>query len=99
MRRSQGSLTFSAQYQQAPVPPEGNIVKREWLRFYAERPARFEMVIASWNTASTLSQTADYSIGTVWGARGPTSTSWIWCVAALRGVAPVTGLESRPDDH
>src|SRR4051812_24086099 len=26
IRRSQGSLTFSAQYQQAPVPPEGNIL-------------------------------------------------------------------------
>ena len=38
IRRSQGSLTFSAQYQQAPVPAEGNIVKREWLRFYDEPP-------------------------------------------------------------
>lgn len=70
MRRSQGSLTFSAQYQQAPVPPEGNIVKREWLRTYAERPPAFDMVIASWDTASTLSETSDYSVGTVWGAKG-----------------------------
>jgi predicted phage terminase large subunit-like protein len=70
MRRSQGSLTFSAQYQQAPVPPEGNIVKREWLRSYAERPSSFDMVIASWDTASTLSETSDYSVGTVWGAKG-----------------------------
>ena len=31
-RRMQGSLVFSAQYQQAPVPPEGNIVRRDWLR-------------------------------------------------------------------
>ncbi|WP_262269563.1 phage terminase large subunit [Microvirga yunnanensis] len=70
MRRSQGSLTFSAQYQQAPVPPEGNIVKREWLRTYAARPSSFDMVIASWDTASTLSETSDYSVGTVWGAKG-----------------------------
>jgi hypothetical protein len=40
---SQGSLTFSAQYQQAPILPEGNIVKREWLRFYQERPSAFDM--------------------------------------------------------
>ena len=70
MRRSQGSLTFSAQYQQAPVPPEGNIVKREWLRSYTTLPSRFDLIIASWDTASTLSETADYSVGTVWGAKG-----------------------------
>lgn len=70
MRRSQGSLTFSAQYQQAPVPPEGNIVKREWLRFYQQVPAKFDLIIASWDTASTLSESSDYSVGTVWGAKG-----------------------------
>ena len=67
---AQGSLTFSAQYQQAPVPPEGNIVRREWLRFCTEPPARFDLVVASWDTASTLSEQADYSVGTVWCARG-----------------------------
>ena len=25
---------FAAQYQQNPQPPGGNIVKREWLKFY-----------------------------------------------------------------
>jgi predicted phage terminase large subunit-like protein len=70
IRRSQGSLTFSAQYQQAPVPAEGNIVKREWLRFYKDPPAAFDFTVASWDTASTLSQSADYSVGTVWGAKG-----------------------------
>ncbi|HVM11343.1 MAG TPA: phage terminase large subunit [Actinomycetota bacterium] len=70
MRRAQGGLTFSAQYQQAPVPIDGNVIKREWLRFYGERPAKFDLVVASWDTASTLSETADYSVGTVWGAKG-----------------------------
>ncbi|MDF2810189.1 MAG: hypothetical protein K0S56_1220 [Microvirga sp.] len=28
------------------------------------------MVIASWDTASILSETADYSVGTIWGAKG-----------------------------
>jgi predicted phage terminase large subunit-like protein len=70
VRRSQGSLTFSAQYQQAPVPAEGNIVRREWLRFYTDPPSSFDFRIASWDTASTLSESADYSVGTVWGAKG-----------------------------
>lgn len=70
MRRAQGSLTFSAQYQQAPIPPEGNIVKREWLRSYCKPPKSFDFIVASWDTASTLSESADYSVGTVWGAKG-----------------------------
>jgi predicted phage terminase large subunit-like protein len=69
IRRAQGSLTFSAQYQQSPVPPEGNIVKREWLRYYTEAPSEFDVVVASWDTASTLSESADFSVGTVWGAK------------------------------
>jgi predicted phage terminase large subunit-like protein len=70
IRRAQGSLTFSAQYQQAPIPPEGNIVKREWLCSYQRPPESFDIVIVSWDTASTLSDKADYSVGAVWGAKG-----------------------------
>jgi predicted phage terminase large subunit-like protein len=70
IRRAQGSLNFSAQYQQAPVPPGGNVIKRDWLRSYATPPARFDRVVISWDTASTLSETSDWSVGTVWGARG-----------------------------
>ncbi len=69
-RRMQGSLVFSAQYQQEPVQLEGNIVRREWLRSYTTAPSSFDFTLASWDTASTLSDTADYSVGTVWGAKG-----------------------------
>ena len=31
---------------------------------------QFDLVIASWDTASTLSESSDYSVGTVWGAKG-----------------------------
>jgi predicted phage terminase large subunit-like protein len=70
IRRSQGSLTFSAQYQQAPIPPEGNIIRREWLRSYKSIPSSFDLIVTSWDTASTLTEAADYSVGTVWGAKG-----------------------------
>ena len=68
-KRIQGSLMFSAQYQQNPIPAEGNVVKREWLRTYDRMP-RFDRVVASWDTASTLAETSDWSVGTVWGAVG-----------------------------
>lgn len=70
MRRMLGSMTFSAQYQQAPVPLEGNIVKREWIRTFTAPPGDFDFKIASWDTASTINDSSDYSVGTVWGAQG-----------------------------
>ncbi len=69
-RRVLGSLAYSAQYQQAPTPVEGNIVRRDWIRTYDERPDAFDFKIASWDTASTLSESADFSVGQVWGAKG-----------------------------
>ncbi len=70
IRRAQGSLTFQAQYQQAPLPPSGNVIRREWLRSYDDPPERFERVMVSWDTASTLGQASDWSVGTVWGSVG-----------------------------
>jgi len=70
IRRAQGSLTFQAQYQQEPVPPGGNVIRRDWLCFFDEQPEEFDTIIMSWDTASTLSETSDYSVGTVWGTIG-----------------------------
>lgn len=68
LRRTLGSLSFAAQYQQNPVPPDGNIIRRDWLRYYDTAP-ECEFVLASWDTASGTEETADYSVGTVWGFR------------------------------
>jgi predicted phage terminase large subunit-like protein len=70
IRRAQGSLLFSAQYQQQPISSEGNIIKREWLRYYERPPSSYERVIVSWDTASTTGSTSDWSVGTVWGTQG-----------------------------
>lgn len=69
-RRAQGTLIFSAQYQQEPIPLLGNIIKRDWIHYFDAPPETFDRTVASWDTASTLSETADYSVGTVWGAKG-----------------------------
>ena len=71
LRRDIGTMNFSAQYQQAPVPPGGNVIKRAWLRDYGALPHRFEKVVISWDTASTLGEHNDWSVGTVWGRLGP----------------------------
>lgn len=70
LRRTLGSLSFSAQYMQTPLPVEGNIIKREWLRFYDIVPEPLDLVMVSWDTASTESEESDFSVGTVWGLKG-----------------------------
>lgn len=70
-----GSMTpyhFAAQYQQNPQPPEGNIVKREWLRFYTpeEKPDDFGTILQSWDTAVKDTEIANFSVCTTWGVKG-----------------------------
>jgi predicted phage terminase large subunit-like protein len=71
LKADAGSLIFSAQYQQAPIPLEGNLFKKSWLKRYAKAPARdwFEQIVISWDTASKVGQGNDYSVGTVWGMK------------------------------
>lgn len=63
-----GSLAFLAQYQQRPVPHGGNLIKREWLKFYDVMTSREPgaQIIQSWDVASTTSATADWSVCTTW---------------------------------
>lgn len=66
-RLRMGLTAFSAQYQQQPVPDDGVVIRRNWLRYCEALPERFETTLVSWDTASTLSEDADWSVGTVWG--------------------------------
>lgn len=66
-----GSLQFSAQYQQSPVPPEGNLIKRDWLRTYdaAPVPGRGIKVVQSWDIATTTDERNDWSACTTWAVK------------------------------
>ncbi|MER8649642.1 phage terminase large subunit [Mesorhizobium sp. M0586] len=68
LKRDLGSLTFSAQYQQSPAPPDGNMVKRVWFRDYD--PHQFDRrsmtIVQSWDTALKGDPSSDYSVGTTW---------------------------------
>jgi predicted phage terminase large subunit-like protein len=67
-----GSFNFSSQYQQAPLPPEGNILKAVWFRFYYERMGlmKFDRIIQSWDPAVSTGDGASYSVCTTWGQIG-----------------------------
>jgi len=71
LRRALGSATFSAQYQQCPVPAEGEIVRWRWFQRYTAPPPRHAMTIhQSWDTASKPEEHHDYSVCTTWGVVG-----------------------------
>jgi predicted phage terminase large subunit-like protein len=75
LRRDIGPVAFSAQYQQDPVAPEGNLIRMEWLGTYHDTPERHEFlkVVQSWDTASSAQPSSDYSVCTTWGFMRDTS--------------------------
>jgi len=71
IREIQGEYNFAGQYQQAPAPLGGGLVKAEWFKTYteADRPAKFEMIFQSWDTANKSTELSDYSVCTTWGVK------------------------------
>jgi predicted phage terminase large subunit-like protein len=63
LKAAMGSREFAAQYQQAPIPIGGNLIKWSWFRFYDHPPVPQpgDRLIVSWDTALSSSQLADYS--------------------------------------
>jgi predicted phage terminase large subunit-like protein len=72
LRRTLGEYNFAGQYQQAPSPQGGGMVKAAWFRSYAanERPDKFDQVVQSWDTANKASELSDFSVCTSWGIKG-----------------------------
>lgn len=71
IKRQLGTPAFEAQYQQRPVPPGGTLIKREWLQTYPEAlPVEdYDLVVQSWDTASSISERCDYSVCITFGIR------------------------------
>lgn len=71
LREAQGEYHFSGQYQQAPAPLGGGLVKAEWFKTYtaADVPAKFEMSFQSWDTANKPTELSDYTVCTTWGVK------------------------------
>jgi predicted phage terminase large subunit-like protein len=63
-----GSLLYSAQYQQRPVPVEGNAIRRSWFKTYDNPPAISSgtKIVQSWDVAMTTGGQNDYSACTTW---------------------------------
>ena len=71
IKKSMGSMLFSAQYQQSPEPPGGKIIKRKMLQYYSaviRQPN--DRVVLSWDIALSEKEEADYSACVVLLNRG-----------------------------
>ena len=75
LKASMGTMAFSAQYLQRPMPLAGNLIKGSWFRFYDQAPRieETDFLVISWDTAMKADQLADHSVGTIWLVRGQTS--------------------------
>jgi phage terminase large subunit-like protein len=72
LRRTLGEYNFAGQYQQAPSPQGGSMIKTAWFKSYAanERPEKFDRIVQSWDTANKASELSDFSVCTSWGIKG-----------------------------
>jgi predicted phage terminase large subunit-like protein len=68
LQRELGPDIFAAQYQQAPVPPGGAMIRRPWLRSYDKLPERIyhAKIIQSWDTAAKGGAQNSWSVCTTW---------------------------------
>lgn len=69
LRRDLGPAVFSAQYQQDPVAPGGNLLQWEWFGSTEALPERHEFVrvVQSWDTGMSADPGSDWSVCTTWG--------------------------------
>jgi predicted phage terminase large subunit-like protein len=71
IREIQGEYNFAGQYQQAPAPLGGGMIKVDWFKTYTEAdlPSKFDMIFQSWDTANKPTELSDYSVCTSWGVK------------------------------
>ena len=82
LKAQMGQAAFLAQYQQAPCPREGVMVKTKWFPRYAphDLPTNFDSRVISCDTANKASELSDYTVFTVWGVKD----RHLWLLSVLR---------------
>jgi predicted phage terminase large subunit-like protein len=92
IKKSMGSMLFSAQYQQAPEPAGGKIIKRKMLKYYhAVEPRPTDRLVLSWDIALSEKEEADYSACVVLLNRG----DLYFVIDVIRGKFPFNELVDK----
>jgi predicted phage terminase large subunit-like protein len=96
IRAQLGSDTFTAQYQQSPVPPGGAMIKRAWVLRYEQLPTpQNRRVIQSWDTANKEGGEHDWSVCSTWLI----DQNKYYLVDLLRGRFDYPTLKARVLEH
>lgn len=69
-KQTSGTRDWQALYLQQPTQDEGEIIKREWIKFYKELPASFDEKIMSCDLTFKGKETSDYVSLGIWGRKG-----------------------------
>lgn len=69
LKRDLGSSAYASQINQDPIPSSGNMVKREWFKFYHVLP-EFDYIILSFDFTFKESKKSDYVAGLAVGVKG-----------------------------
>ncbi len=71
-RKMHTTYIFSAQYQQNPLPAEGNRIKREWIKWYKQPPSRdqFRQIYVTCDPSGKDGPHNDYTAIAVLGVAG-----------------------------
>ena len=67
-KKALGPVSWAALYQQDPVAAQGNVLKPQWFKRYADLPARPVRVIITADTAQKTGQNNDFTVFQAWGA-------------------------------
>ena len=68
LKQDLGAKAAAGQLQQRPSPQDGNLVKREWFKWWkSDHLPQIEFVVQSWDTAYATNKDSSYSACTTWG--------------------------------
>lgn len=99
-----GTYLAQALEQQDPQPEQGGEFKREWWRWTASMPERYDQLISSWDMKMKDKESGDYVVGMVVGRIG----ARFWGLNMMRGqysqlqtklAIAVTHLRYQPSRH
>lgn len=68
-KRAVGSVTWAGMFQQRPAPAEGNMVLRDWFRYYTSYPTDIKRVVVSWDM-SFKKEGKSWCVGQAWYQKG-----------------------------
>lgn len=69
LKRELGSRAFASQYQQRPVPQDGEMVRREWFRRHKDAPQNCTRIVQSWDTGIKAGMSHDPSVCITFGEK------------------------------